>query len=257
MLLTRKKIILLGLSLSLFVVPSISAFQVNIAEQESRSSFQPSKMIPAYRATYTLLHKSDPVGTAIRELTYLDGTKARYHYETDISWLIFSDKRSETAIVSIENNQVIPIRYAYYREGTGRDKSYQWLYDFDKKEATDLKKDKIINLNFTDGLLDRLSYHLKNRIDLINNPDKKRFIYPVISNKGSIKNYEYQFDGEEELILPYGLVKTIRVKREIVDKKRITYAWFAPELNYLLVKLYQVKAGAEQFEAQLSNVESL
>ena len=77
----------------------------------------------------------------------------------------------------------------------------------------------------------------------------------MISTRGSIKNYEYQYDGEEELMLPYGLVKTIRLKREIVEKKRITYAWFAPELNYLLVKLYQVKAGAEQFEAQLATVE--
>ena len=77
----------------------------------------------------------------------------------------------------------------------------------------------------------------------------------MISTRGSIKNYQYLYDGEEELILPFGLVKTIRLKREIVEKKRITYVWFAPELNYLMVKLYQVKAGAEQFEAQLSTLE--
>ncbi|KGJ87375.1 DUF3108 domain-containing protein [Colwellia psychrerythraea] len=223
------------------------------ASQVQQESF--SAIIPAYRATYTLLHKSDPVGKAIRELSYLEDNKIEYHYETDISWLIFSDTRSETAIVNIENNQVIPFSYDYKREGTGRDKYYQWQYDLVAKTATDSKNDKKINLNFTDGLLDKLSYHLQNRIDLINNPTQKRFIYPVISTKGSIKNYEYQYDGEEELILPYGLVKTIRLKREIVEKKRITYAWFAPELNYLLVKLYQVKAGAEQFEAQLSSLE--
>lgn len=223
----------------------------NILEQQK--SF--SATIPAYRATYTLLRKSDPVGKAIRELTYLDDNKIEYHYETNISWLIFSDKRSETAIVKIENNQVIPLSYDYQREGTGRDKSYQWQYDLAGKTATDLKKNKKISLDFTDGLLDKLSYHLQNRIDLINNPGQKRFIYPVISTKGSIKNYQYQYDGEEEIILPYGLVKTIRLKREIIEKQRITYAWFAPELNYLLVKLYQVKAGTEQFEAQLSLLE--
>lgn len=220
---------------------------------EQKKSF--SAIIPAYRATYTLLRKSDPVGKAIRELTYLEDDRIEYHYETDISWLIFSDKRSETAIVKIENNQVIPFSYDYQREGTGRDKDYQWQYDLAANTATDLKNDKNISLDFTDGLLDKLSYHLQNRIDLINNPDKKRFVYHVISTKGSIKNYQYLYDGEEEIILPYGLVKTIRLKREIIDKKRITYAWFAPELNYLLVKLYQVKAGTEQFEAQLSTLE--
>ncbi len=218
-----------------------------------KSSF--ASVIPAYKATYTLLHKSDPVGSATRQLSYLNDGTIKYHYETDISWLIFSDKRAETALVKVENNQVIPLHYNYHREGTGRDKNYQWQYDLEKNKAIDLKNDKKLNLDFTNGLLDKLSYHLQNRLDLINDPQKRRFVYPVISAKGSIKNYEYQYDGQEELILPYGLVKTIRLKREIIEKKRITYAWFAPELNYLLVKLYQVKAGAEQFEAQLSSVE--
>jgi Protein of unknown function (DUF3108). len=221
--------------------------------QQQKNSF--SETIPAFRATYTLLRKSDPVGKAIRELSYLDDGKVKYHYETDISWLIFSDTRSETAIVDIKKNQVIPLSYDYQREGTGRDKYYQWQYDLAGKTAKDLKKDKNISLDFTEGLLDKLSYHLQNRIDLINNPEQKRFVYPVISAKGFVKDYQYLYDGKEELILPYGLVKTIRLKREIVEKKRITYAWFAPELNYLLVKLYQVKGGAEQFEAQLSTLE--
>lgn len=252
----RNNTVFYCLSFLLFLAPA-SAMEKQMPTPQKIKDDNTFVVIPAYRATYTLLHKSDPVGTAIRELTYLDGNQARYHYETEISWTIFSDKRSETAIVSIEDNQVTPLSYVYSREGTGKDKSYQWLYDFPKKKATDLKKDKTITLDFTEGLLDRLSYHLQNRLDFINTPDQKRFIYPVISQKGSIKNYEYLYDGEEELMLPYGLVKTIRVKREIVEKKRITYAWFAPELNFLLVKLYQVKAGAEQFEAQLSAVKQL
>ncbi len=214
-----------------------------------------TKLIPAYRATYSVLHKSDPVGKAIRELTYLEDNNIQYNYQTDISWLIFSDKRQEKSIVSIDENKVIPGKYSYQRQGTGPDKSYQWQYDLSNKKAINLKNDKKISLPHSDGLLDKLSYHLQNRIDLITNPQQKRFVYPVIGSKGKIKNYEYQYDGKEELILPYGLVKTIRLKREVNEKKRITYAWFAPELNYLLVKIYQVKSGAEQFEAQLSELE--
>jgi len=243
------------LCLPLLVSATVSESQPPPVELAAHKKTGFASVIPAYKATYTLLHKSDPVGTAIRELSYLDDDKIKYHYETDISWLIFSDKRTETAIVKVEDNQVIPLHYNYQREGTGRDKSYEWQYDLSHKTATDLKNNKQITLDFTEGLLDKLSYHLQNRLDLIAEPQKKRFIYPVISTRGSTKNYEYQYDGEEELILPYGLVKTIRLKREIIEKKRITYAWFAPELNYLLVKLYQVKAGAEQFEAQLSTVE--
>ena len=55
-------------------------------------------------------------------------------------------------------------------------------------------------------------------------------------------------------MLPYGLIRTLRFKREVKEKERVTYAWFAPELDFLLVKLYQTKGGTEQFEAQLSNL---
>jgi hypothetical protein len=156
--------------------------------------------------------------------------------------------------LSVEHGKVTPHHYLYSREGTGRDKHYEWHYNLAKKTAVDLKKEKTISLAITDDLQDKLSYHLQNRLDLLNNPKQERFTYSVISTSGSIKEYTYQYDGEEELVLPYGLVKTIRLKREVTEKKRVTYAWFAPELDYLLVKLYQVKAGAEQFEAQLSTI---
>ncbi len=248
----------LGLTLiTLCFSLSTKATSINQNTQLSQKTAKETNthLIPAYRATYSVLHKSDPVGKAVRELSYLENDRIQYSYETDISWLIFSDKRQEAAVVTIDNNKVIPNKYSYQRQGTGPDKSYQWHYDLLNKKATNLNKNKQITLNHTQGLLDKLSYHLQNRIDLINNPTQKRFVYSVIGSKGTIKNYEYQYDGEEELILPYGLIKTIRLKREITEKKRITYVWFAPDLDYLLVKIYQVKSGAEQFEAQLSKLD--
>ena len=56
-------------------------------------------------------------------------------------------------------------------------------------------------------------------------------------------------------MLPFGLVKAIRLKREVIEKKKITYSWFAPELNFLMVKIQQIKSGVEQFDAQLTSVE--
>ncbi len=241
------------LSLLLLCLP-FSLFANNTLLNTSPENTQ--TLIPAFTANYTLLHKGDPVGSAIRELSYLNHNQAIYHYETEVEWLVFSDNRSETSKISLKNQQVTPQHYVYIREGTGRDKSYEWSYNLAEKTAKDIKKNRQITLYATEGLQDKLSYHLQHRLNLIKNPKQKRFVYSVISTSGTIKDYAYQYDGEEELMLPYGLVKTIRLKREIVEKKRVTYAWFAPELNYLLVKLYQIKSGAEQFEAQLSRLET-
>lgn len=212
--------------------------------------------LPAFTAQYTVLHKSDPVGTAVRQLTYQADGSINYHYETKVKWLIFSQTRSETSILSINHNQVTPQHYTYTREGTGRDKRYEWLYNADDNTAQDLgRKRKISPLDFSHNLQDKLSYHLQHRLNLIADAKQKEYVYSVVNTSGTVSDHVYQYDDEEELILPYGLVKTIRFKREVEEKERITYAWFAPELNYLLVKLYQVKAGNSQFEAQLSSLE--
>jgi len=214
-------------------------------------------VIKPFVAEYTILHKSSPVGTGIRELKHLDNGLIEYSYHTDIEWLIFSDERKETSIVSLEDGHVTPTNYHFIRTGTGRDKEYKWRYDTKNNKAFDIKKQREKSVDFPDNIQDKLSYHLQNRINLLNNPTQKHFVYPVISTSGKIKNYVYQYDGEEDIMLPYGLVKTIKLKREVIEKNRITYAWFAPELDYLMVKLYQVKSGVEQFEAQLNTFTEL
>lgn len=209
---------------------------------------------PEFSAQYTVLHKSDPVGTAKRALSYQADGSINYHYETYVEWLIFSQTRSETSILTINNNQVTPQHYTYTREGTGKDKRYEWHYDAANNKAKDIERKREHNIDFSNNLQDKLSYHLQHRLNLIRDAKHKTYVYSVINTSGSVKDYIYQYDGEEELILPYGLIKAIRFKREIKEKERVTYAWFAPELNYLLVKLYQTKAGNEQFEAQLSSL---
>lgn len=213
-------------------------------------------VIQPFSAHYNLIRSSDIVGTANRTLKYLAPNKAEYSYKTDIEWLIFSDTRKETSLIELDNYKVIPVQYSFKREGTGPDRSYHWQYDIPKNIAKNIKKSTEINVEFPVNIQDKLSYHLQNRLNLIQHPDQKLFVYPVISHTGKIKNYVYQYDGEDELMLPYGLVKAIRLKREVVEKKKITYAWFAPELNYLMVKIQQIKSGVEQFEAQLTSVEN-
>ncbi|MDO6446186.1 DUF3108 domain-containing protein [Colwellia sp. 1_MG-2023] len=234
------------LTFTLLASPNVSA-----SDNEQSSA---NIVVKPFSAEYTILHKSSPVGTGVRELKNLDNGLIEYSYHTDIEWLIFSDARKETSTVVLKDNQVIPTLYHYERSGTGRDKEYQWRYDTKNNKAFDMKKEREKTINFPINIQDKLSYHLQNRINLLQNPDQKHFVYPVISTSGTIKNYVYQYEGEEDIMLPYGLVKTIKLKREVVEKNRITYAWFAPELDYLMVKLYQAKSGVEQFEAQLNKL---
>ena len=235
--------------LLLFTFLSITC-SVNAKDGQALSK----QTLPAFSAQYTVFHKSDPVGTAVRQLSYQTDGSIDYHYETNVKWLIFSQTRSETSILTINNNQVTPLHYTYTREGTGKDKRYEWRYNAAENLAEDIERKRKHTIDFSNNLQDKLSYHLQHRLNLLSDSTKQNYVYPVIKTSGSISDYTYQYDGEEELVLPYGLVKTIRFKREVKDKNRITYAWFAPGIDYLLVKLYQTKDGNGQFEAQLSSL---
>lgn len=231
----------------------LTALSFTCFAQTTKQEQIDKQAIPAFTANYTVLHKSKPVGTAVRQLSYLADGTIDYHYQTKVKWLIFSQTRSETSILTINKNLVTPLHYTYTREGTGKDKRYEWLYDATNGQAKDIEREREHTIDFSNNLQDKLSYHLQHRLNLIADATNKNYVYSVINTSGTINDYNYQFDGEEELILPYGLVNTVRFKREVQEKERVTYAWFAPELNYLLVKLYQAKAGNEQFEAQLSS----
>jgi len=248
--------------LTFFITLSTLLFTSTLVNAAQNSTVKPQKieaarhgttpLIKAFTAKYAILHKSKKIGEGTRKLAYIDENTLEYSYKSDISWLIFSDSRSETSTLKYHNDVLTPLKYEYKREGTGRDKHYLWQFDAKNNTATDVEKKRTLNIDFSLPLQDTLSYHLQHRLKMMEHPEQKQFVYPVIKTSGKVQNYVYQYDGEEELMLPYGLVKTIRLKREIIEKKRITYAWFAPELNCLLVKLYQVKGGTEQFEAQLT-----
>jgi hypothetical protein len=207
-----------------------------------------------FTAKYSILHKSKKVGNGVRKLVYLNDNTLEYSYKSDISWLIFSDSRTEISTLNYQGDILTPLKYEYKREGTGSDKHYVWLFDAKNNTATNVKKKKTVTVDFSKPLQDTLSYHLQHRLKMIEHPEQKQFVYPVIKTSGKVQNYVFQYDGEEELMLPYGLVQTIRLKREVIEKKRITYAWYAPKLNCLLVKLYQVKDNIEQFEIQLTSL---
>lgn len=206
-------------------------------------------------ATYKLSHKKDEVGKAIRQLEYLEDGNIRYSNKLDSKWFIFSDHRKEVSIVALNENLITPVHYTYSRTGTGKDKKYEWYYDTENHKAIDVKNQQITEIEFPDNFQDKLSYHLQLSLDLMNKPLQKEYSYPVISSSGKISDTHYEVVGEETLELPYGTVETIKIKREVVEKKRITYAWFSPKLNYALVKLTQFKSGKEDFDVKLSSIE--
>ena len=202
-----------------------------------------------YRAEYEVSRKGSVQGSALRELTKNTDNTFILTYQSDIEWMIFSDERNERAKFKVSNNQAIPLEYSMSRTGTGPDKQYNLVFDQNKKQIFSSKKKNPLKVDWKAEQKDLLTYQLQLRHDL--KAGKTKFSYPIIDKNGNQRNYNFEVDGKETITLPIGNVETIRVKRLYDNNKRQATAWFAPEYDYLLVKMYKGKEGIEQFQVQL------
>ena len=82
---------------------------------------------------------------------------------------------------------------------------------------------------------------------------KTEFSFDVVTRHGDPRSYQYKVIGEELLSLPVGQLKAIRIERVGKNLDKQVVAWVAPELDYLLVKLWQAEDKVEQFDVQLQS----
>jgi hypothetical protein len=83
---------------------------------------------------------------------------------------------------------------------------------------------------------------------------KTDFVYQVLNRDGNPREYKYKVATEELLSLPFGKVKALRIERYGQSPDKQVYAWVAPELDYMLVRLWQSEDNVEQFDVQLSSI---
>jgi hypothetical protein len=250
---------LLSISLATYTVSSVfTSISANAAP--SSSEVASKAQLKPYIARYKLFRSGQEHGTAERELTILN-SMYKLRYKSSIKWLIFSDNRTQSSEFKIHDQQVRPITYRMERTGTGPDRSYEVGFDRKnhkllinknkrKKHNRDETDDPVV---WNDNWLDPISYQQQLFLDL--KQGKKSFDYHFINRKGKEREYKFKVIGEELLTLPYGNIKAIKIARVYgEDSDRQTFAWFAPELNYALVRIWKSKSGTEQFDIQLTEL---
>ena len=73
----------------------------------------------------------------------------------------------------------------------------------------------------------------------------KKEVWPVmhyqIADRNRLREYEFEITGEEIIETPIGKFNTVRATRIRRDSDRITTFWMAPEYDFLLIRLKQIK----------------
>ncbi|WP_246587812.1 DUF3108 domain-containing protein [Alteromonas lipotrueiana] len=213
-------------------------------------SAQPMPAPQPFKATYIAYKWGDDVGQATMQLEALSENQYSLTYSSDVSKFFLSDERFEHSIFFIEDQQLVPSQYHYKRTGTGPDKQLGLKFESEPTPTVQIKNGDTLEWN---GELDNQLYRLDIARQLkIGNHDLN---YDFINYRGEKRHYGISVLGNETLSLPYGQLNTIKIKLVRDSKTRETFAWFAPKLNYQLVRLQQFKEGDEQGDIRLSEFE--
>lgn len=239
-----------AIKLSAAMLFMVSPLSFSATKQDSDTAALPD-LIP-FEATYTAFKWGDDVGTARLKLEPLADQQYSLTYSSKVSKFFLSDERFEHSIFFVNNHELIPSQYHYTRTGTGPDDSIKITFKKEPEPVVVVQDEE--NLEWNDELDNQLY-----RIDLgrqlaVGNDN---LAYDFINYRGQKRNYGINILGEETLTLPYGKLKTIKVKLVRDTKTRETFAWYAPSLDYQLVRLQQFKDGDEQGDLKLNAFERL
>lgn len=203
--------------------------------------------LQGFEAEYNAYRFGKKLGTANLSLKEADNHQYQLDYSSKVSIFFLSDVRTEHSIFSVKESQLLPKLYQYKRTGTGSTKQTGIEFFVDAKKVKVNNREPIDWSNQLDNQLYRLDTQLKLAAG------ETHFNYDIINSRGDLRHYDLKVVGKETLDLPYGKVESVKVKIDRSNSSRETIIWFAPELNYQLVKLKQFKDGDEQGEIQLKS----
>jgi len=211
----------------------------------NQSSAKPEQLTP-YSAKYLAFRNGSKIGFAEMDLAAIANNQYRLRFYSDASLFLIYDKREEISVFSVENQQLMPLTYEFDKRGTFKNEQLKLSFQRDKNQIVVNDSETMAWQHELDHQLYRLA--AQHRLQA----GEEAFEFDLINYRGQAKHYGFKVEGREELTLPFGKLKTIKLKTIRQSKKRVTYSWFAPELNYLLVRMRQFKEGKEQGDIQLS-----
>jgi hypothetical protein len=197
-------------------------------------------------ARYDAFRHDKNIGKAELSLKPINGELYELKYSSKVSRFFLSDKRYETTVFSFVDGIITPITYDFKRKGTGPNKSLNAKFDADSQTIILSDQD---NLEW-EGEFDNQLFRIDISRQLAQN--KTQFEYKFLNYRGQKRDYKIEVVNTEVLTLPYGNIEAIKVRVNRDSSKRQTYAWFAPSLDYILVRLQQFKDNEEQGDIRLN-----
>ncbi|PVY69571.1 uncharacterized protein DUF3108 [Tamilnaduibacter salinus] len=186
-------------------------------------------------------------GNATASLTRQSANRWQYRFDVDS---FIADIR-ESARFRWSGQTVSPDTYRYSLEGwmisdRHRSLTFNWADD----RVTGRYEGTPVDLSLPENALGPMTYQIQLKQDL--KKGLQEMSYQVVA-EGRMDDDQFAVRGEEVLDSRLGELNTIKVEKvRAPEKKRETYLWFAPEWDYMLVRLVQVAKDGTRYEVHLT-----
>ncbi len=214
--------------------------------------------LPEFEAWYQLNYSGMTVGEV--HWTLKKNTDGRFLYRavstpTGLFALVRKEKIVEQSEWIYHESEFRPLHYRYERSGGKREKLIMVDFDWQQSVATTTAKGKTWKMDVPLGTLDKSIYLLAMMRDL--NHGKQDINYPV-ADGGRLKHYLLKVTGREKIHTSVGELDTLKIRRiRRKKKRRETWIWAAPELQYLPVRVMHVEKDGARVELSLRSIQGI
>ena len=215
------------------------------------SSSQPLKPFTAsYSSTWDVGLKIG--GEATRQLQQTDDGK----WQFSLSAKAMVAKLNEHSLLEFEQGQLLPVKYRYQRKILNKKTNLGIDFDWQQGQATTHTSNSW-QMPIKAPLQDKLSVQLQLQRDLaqakqINIDDQLSY---EVAAGGQIEAFNYRIVGKETLDTPLGTMTTTKVERlRSESSNRLTYIWFAPILDFHVVRILQQEPDGKRYQLDLKQL---
>ena len=215
-------------------------------------SAETGKGLVPFEASYTAaMEKGVSLnGSAKRTLTPQGNNT--WLYRTDVSSFIVNI--DESVLFRWEHGWVVPLNYRYHLSGfLIKDRKQSIDFDWSKGVATGEYKGDSFQVAIEDGVLDPLGFQLQLHQDISNG--KRKMAYRVLDGRSVETDRVAVIDNKAVIRDGNKTIATLKAEKVRKDSSRQTLMWFAPDQNYLLVRLLQVEPDGSRYELKLKDAD--
>lgn len=196
--------------------------------------------LKAYQASYSVSNSGLTVGETTVTLSYSNNgyTFLKQTKANGMAALLSGDVLTERSIGVKQGNKLQTQQYLYQHKSRRKSKIDQYSFT-NTNQVKGNFNGQDYSLNVPTGTIDPAVVELWVREDLAANRPLK---YNV-TERGKLKNYQFQRLGKETVETPFGQYQCEKVQINRDGGERQTTLWIAPELNQLTVKMQHNEEG--------------